>query len=283
MKQSERLSRLWIYFQAFGTATTYLSAVILTKVLYVAHHVEDSGMAFGYAFCLVQGLLIVLLFVLSLAIKLVRRCADARWERLRPLLLETASAHLTGNNRLSELRALQRRHPREVDQCVAELLVAVGGTGRAGLARLAIDLGLDQRWQRQSGSFSSKRRKAAISRLARLETDATRPTLLKALEDPDDEIRLEASGALIRSSNAQEIAAVFHTAVRDSLLMRAVLTEALRPHMLALCELGVPEALASREPKHVRTALEIVRAWGKALPIGVRPLLVDIYDVVRVG
>jgi HEAT repeat protein len=43
--------------------------------------------------------------------------------------------------------------------------------------------------------------------------------------------------------------------------------------MLALCALGLPEALAGQEPKYVRTALEIVRAWGRALPIPVRPLL----------
>jgi HEAT repeat protein len=132
---------------------------------------------------------------------------------------------------------------------------------------LAADLGLIERWREQYRSMRLSKRREAIGWMGRLVHDEAIPVLLRALSDPDDEIKLEAARSLIRSSGEREIAEVFRTAVRESLLIRAVLTEALRAHAAMLCRNVLPGELASPTAKHVRTALEIVRAWGKMLPL----------------
>jgi HEAT repeat protein len=272
----ERFSRCLIYFQALGTGLAYVLAVAVVDAFYVGRHVSDPGLAFGYAFCLVQGGIIGSLLILSLAIKLARRRADQRWDRWQPVILEKASAHLGGVNSTSELLVIQKRHPREVERCLAELLLCVQGSMRGTLSALAVDLGLLATWRERCRSVSNTRRLEAVSRLGRLQTEAAVPTLIRALADSDDEIKLEASRALIRESAPKALAAVFHTATRESLLIRAVLTEALRPHAALLCASALPEALADANPRIVRTALEMVRAWGKSLPlVSPRPLLTD--------
>jgi len=264
---SERAGRRAIYLQAVGTAAAYVLAIVLVDTLYVGRHVHDAGMAFGYAFCLVQAGAIGVLLALSVAIKFVRHRWERHWERLRPMLLEKATACLAGNGSVQALSALQRRHPREVDRCMAELLHRVHGAAHTRLSALAAELGLVERWKEQYRSRRKGTRKDAISRLGSLESEAAIPTLLRALDDADDEIKLDASRALVRSSGEQEIAAVFQAALRGSLLIRAILTEALRPHALALCESALPAALASPDTKTVRMALEVVGAWGKSLPL----------------
>src|SRR5215471_13166748 len=77
---------------------------------YVTKHIADGGLAFGYAFVLVEVCAIGSLMLLSLVIKHVRHRRQQRWERLRPVLAAAISHHLTGADSLAELRALRRRH-----------------------------------------------------------------------------------------------------------------------------------------------------------------------------
>ena len=267
MSADERIGRWLIYLQTAGTALAYVLAVFIADAFYVARHVSDSGMAFGYSFVLVQGGLIGFLFLLSLAIKAVRRHRENCWDRFRPIILEKTLASMAGTAAVGELALLQKRHPREVERCIAELLASVHGEAHGRLVNIAVALGQVERWKDQYRSSMKSRRQAAISRLAHLRSDLATPTLILALVDPDDEIKLEASRALIRGSGESEIGAVFHMATRDSLLVRAVLTEALRPHALTVSRSALPAALASPDAKIVRTALEILRAWGKYLPL----------------
>ena len=273
MKPGERLARRLICLEAFGVALAYALAVVVVDAGYVRRHVHDPGMAFGYAFCLVQTGIIALLVLCSLAIKFVRKRRDVRWERARPRILEKASAYLAGTDCAAELLAIRRRDPDAVEQCIAELLSRVQGAARTRLSRLAADLGLVEAWVRRYRSRSRSRRAAAIRRLGLLDGNAATGTLLRALSDSDDEIKLEASRALIRRNGPEETNAVFQTAVSESLLVRAVLVEALRPQARMLCQSALPAALANPDAAAVRTALQIVRAWGKVLPLdGVRPL-----------
>jgi len=274
VNRDERIGRSLVYLQTLGTALAYVLAIFIADAFYVARHVRDSGMAFGYSFVLVQGGAVGLLFSLSIAIKAVRYSQERRWERLRPLILEKALASLSGSGGTAEMAVFARRNPMEVDRCVAELLACVEGEAHGRLAQMAAGLGLLERWKEQYRSTVRSKRMTAVSRLAQLHSDAAIPTLILALEDPDDEIRLEASRALIRSSGEKEIEAVFHAATRDSLLVRAVLAEALRPHAATVSRSALPAALANADAKIVRTALEIVRAWGRSLPLpATEPLL----------
>lgn len=274
MSPKERLGRKLIYLQTLAVAGGYVLAVYLTDRLYVHRHIEDGGLAFGYAFCLTEGGAVAVLLALSMVIKFVRRRRDMRWARVQPVIVEKASAHLSGADCALELRALRRRYPYEVEQAMADLLLRVRGAASARLTALTVDLGLVKRWNRQAGSRLSSRRRDAIARLGLLAGDAGRSTLVRALGDADDEVKLEASRSLISAGGVAELTAVLRTAVHDSLLVRAILTEALRPYAALLCEKAMPELLSGHDSRTVRVALEIVRAWRKSLPVaGVRELL----------
>jgi len=264
---SERFGRNMVYLQATAVGLGYVGSVLLVDMVYVHKHITDSGLSFGYAFVLVEGGVIAALLALSLVIKFVRHRRDLRWERMRPVIVEKVSAHLAGVDTLAELKALGRRYPRELEEAMAELLLRVQGTARGRLSELAAALGLVERWKRQYGSHLASKRREAISRLGILEGKLATDTLVLALSDPNDEVKLEASRALIVTSGEAELRAVFRTALRDSLLVRAVLTESLRPFAMRLCVAAVPEALESEDPRTVRIALEVVRAWGKAMPL----------------
>jgi HEAT repeat protein len=263
-----------ICLQALAVALGYVLTVYLMYRFYVHRHIHDSGLAFGYAFCLVEGCVISILLVLSLVIKFVRHRRDARWGRVQPAIVGKASAYLSGVDCVEELRTLYRRYPREVEQSMSDLLLRVRGTACVRLTSLIVDLGLAGFWQRQYRSRVATKRRDAINRLGMLEGDAGRETLIRALNDSNDEVKLEASRALISTGGIAELIAVFRTALRESLLVRAILTEALRPYAPLLYESGVPEALASDDARTVRIALEIVRAWRKSFSLArVQPLL----------
>ena len=274
MTGSERFGRGMIYLQATGVAVGYVGSVLLVDALYVHKHITDTGLSFGYAFVLVEGGVIGSLLALSLVIKYVRHQGDRRWERMRPVIVERVSTHLAGTDASAELKAIGRRYPREVEEAMAELLLRVQGTARGRLSELAASLGLVERWKRRYGSPIAAKRREAISRLGILEGKLATDTLVLALSDANDEVKLEASRALIGTSGEAELRAVFRTALRDSLLVRAVLTESLRPLAARLYSAAVPEALESEDARTVRIALEVVRAWAKAMPLAqVAPLI----------
>jgi HEAT repeat protein len=267
MSREERLARVAIYLKTLAVAIAYVLVTVLTDVLYVKPHIPDSGLAFGFAFCIAQNVFIALLLGVSFSMKFVRRRRALRWQQTQPLILDKISAHLAGMDRLAELRLLQKRRPREIERCVFEVLCAVQGEARLRLSGLAGDLGLTRLWEKQFHSRSKKKRRDAISRLGLLEAGAGAATLLAALSDAEDVVKLEASRSLLRTGGPREIVEVFRAAVRESLLVRAILTEGLRPHAMVLCEKAVPVALASTDVKAVVATIEIVSAWGKCLPL----------------
>jgi len=282
VSRSERLGRAFIYLQTLGVALGCALSVYLVDRFYVRRHISDAGLAFGYAFCLTEGSMILILLALSVVIKYVRHRRDLRFERVQPLIVAGASAHLSGADRCAELRAFRRRYPREVEQCLSELLLRVRGVASVRLTSLTAELGLVNSWKRQARSRLVSKRRDAITRLGLLAGDAARDALVQALDDPHDEVKLEASRALISAGGMAEVAAVFRTALRDSLLVRAILTEALRPYAPLLCESAVPDALAGKDARTVRIALEIVRAWRKSMPLaGVQPLIRHTDGAVR--
>ncbi|MBS1857290.1 MAG: HEAT repeat domain-containing protein [Acidobacteria bacterium] len=266
MTARDRAGRAAVYLQALATAAAYAGAVAVVDLVYVRRHIPDRGLAFGYAFCLTEGGVIGGLLLLSLVLKAVRHRRDRTWERLHPRITAEAVAYLAGGDS-AVLRTLVRRHPREVERCICEMLLFVQGTARARVSALACELRLDRVWKRRYRSWRDDARREAISRLGQLEGGAANEVLLLALADPNDEVKLEASRALLRGGGRDEITAVFRAALKESLLVRAVLTEALRPHTLMLCGSAVPGALACGDARTARTALEIVRGWGKSVPL----------------
>jgi len=169
-----------------------------------------------------------------------------------------------------------REHVAKDKQAVAELLLkyqsTVSGGARDRLCHLALDLGFVREWVTEGGSASLAIRRRAISRLAfichfepcrRLAGDL----LSTAVSDADEEVRLSAGRGLSQTGSSDDLEEVFLLALGPNPLTRAVLTEDLRQHAMQLCADTVPEVLRSGNPDAIRGALEIVRAWERAIPL----------------
>jgi HEAT repeat protein len=186
--------------------------------------------------------------------------------RFHPLLREKLTLHLAGADQWTFLRRAHKRHLRELEDCLVEILASVNGTGTERLTDVAQQFGLVQRWQNQCRSRNRKRRRQGISRLCLVGRTAQR-ALLQALLDSDSQVKVEAARALACSGDRAMLVEVFNMALEQNLLMRAILTEALRPRARELYHSAVAQALVSKDPKRTVAALQMLRAWGKSAVI----------------
>jgi HEAT repeat protein len=92
-------------------------------------------------------------------------------------------------------------------------------------------------------------------------------TLLNALKDRDREVRISAARGLVLAGDPDQIELLFATAIQADLLTRVVLTEDLRRYAGALAAGPVHEALRTGNSVQVRTTLEILLAWERAIPL----------------
>jgi HEAT repeat protein len=148
----------------------------------------------------------------------------------------------------------------------------VGGSALDRLCNLALDLGLVYDWVHDAHSRDTVRRRAAYARLAFVSIyepcrRVVGDLLFQAMTDVDPEVWSAACQAVIKSGTGEQVEAVFELAVTQGLLMRLLLTEALRSHALPLCQHAVPQALRSPDPHRVLAVLDILVAWERALAI----------------
>jgi HEAT repeat protein len=163
---------------------------------------------------------------------------------------------------------------RELEECLVEFLRIVRGSGREPLSQLAADLGLIARWQRRYQSWSVTRRKEAVTRLALVPRRLSGKVLHAALLDNDETVQLQTARAMISNFEPGELVHVFGLAISGSTVTRMVLAEELRPHALELAKDVIPDALTCGISGPILNTLEVLRAWGKFLPLGeVYPLL----------
>src|ERR1019366_10302688 len=133
----------------------------------------------------------------------------------------------------------------------------VGGSPRARLCGLALDLGRVPQWCEEGRSHDAIRRRAAFANLAfacvyepcrRVAGDL----LLDALNDGDEEVRLSACQGVLLAGGEDQIEQLFALAIQPNLLTRIALTEDLRRHALALAAGPVREALRNGDTPRVR-------------------------------
>jgi HEAT repeat protein len=91
--------------------------------------------------------------------------------------------------------------------------------------------------------------------------------LLRATKDSDPDVRISACRGVVLFRDKEQIEYLFALAIRANMLTRIVLTEDLRRHATALAAGPVKEALDSGDPAFVRATLEILVAWGRAIPL----------------
>jgi hypothetical protein len=217
-----------------------------------------------------------LTLVLGLAAAIVRRArALARRRELDRVIPEIAGAVVdfaAGANESTAIREYSRTHREALENCLLQYYATLSGAGRDRLADLAMDLGLVQRWALEAQSHSAARRRAALARLSMVAAHEpsrrlSGETLHEALRDPDGYARLEAARTLIHSGGESEVAEIFRVAVGHSLMVRIILADDLRKHVLTLGQKVIPEVLRSKDPAEVAGALELLAAWERAVPL----------------
>jgi len=204
-------------------------------------------------------------------------------ERMRPEVIDAIIAYVAGNPDLTRINGYAANHRELLEECLLQYQSAMSGTSRDRLLDLAIDLHLVQRWCDDARLKNVGRRRAALSRLAQVA--AHEPSrvlagevLLEALDDSDQESRLEASRSLLHSGDSKVIVQIFRQAVSQPTIVRAILADDLRRYALELCEKAIPEVLEGGDQRKVLAALEIIAAWERALPLSCMAQLANSSD-----
>jgi hypothetical protein len=214
--------------------------------------------------------------LLLLFLKALRRAAGSRRKQaeaaaIRPEIREALLSYLTGSTDLARLRQFAKSYRPLLIDSLLEFSRTVSGGARERLWDLGLELGIIHDWSSDTRCREPGVRRAAFQRLAL--ACAYEPCRrvagelqLLGLADADPQVRLAAARGLARSEDPADARRAFELAVSSNLLGRVLLTEALRPHAVALCESVVPDILRSGD-KRVLAALEIVNAWGRAVPL----------------
>ena len=221
----------------------------------------------GAYFVFLLGLLLVVMGRAGMS--RARKTASAA---IRPALDASLVELLAGGTDDSLFRKHIQTHPADIAESILLFQTTVGGSARARLCGLALDLGLVHQWCEEGRSHDAIRRRAAFANLAfacvyepcrRVAGDL----LLEALKDGDEEVRLAACRGVLLAERRDKIEQLFGLALQPDLLTRIVLTEELRRHALALAAGPVREALRGGDTLRVRATLEILVAWERAIPL----------------
>src|ERR1017187_9093272 len=212
------------------------------------------------------------LFLVALLRGLVWRKRSGRSAALLPEIRDALADYLDGSPDVTRIKSLAHTSRRDVTDVMISFEGTVGGSGLDRLCDLALSLGLVHDWVNEAHSRDAVRRRTAYARLAFMSVyepcrRVVGDLLFQALNDSDPEVWLCACKAVIQSGTGQQITKVFEHAVSKTLLIRILLTEALRRHAVPLCEHAVPDALRSRDSHRVLGALDILVAWERAIPI----------------
>jgi len=207
------------------------------------------------------------------------RRRQMRSAAIEPALRSAIVDYIGGANDFTVLEQYVRTSAREISEQMFSFRHAVSGAALDRLCSLAIELTLLQRWLDDAETRDTMARRNAFRRLAFV--CAYEPCrrqvgdrLSEALEDADRDIRLTAAAALAQTGRPADVERVFRLALSESLLVRITLAETLRPHAYGLCERVIPETLRSQDVSRILAALELLRAWERALPIvGLAPLM----------
>jgi len=267
--------RAMVVARSLAFSAVYVSSIVLLHRLYLARTVRSRELAAALAIAFVQCAAIVTMLSFSFCSKLWRQIRASRGAHVRPYIRELLAMHAAGNDRRDEIRRLWLTENREIESCLVEFLSMVRGSGRETLSELAAGLDLIGKWQAEYRSRNINRRRHAGARLALASREFAAKTLRTALADADESVRLHTARAMLQNCHPGEAADVFRLAVSGSLVTRAILTEDLRPYALELSHDAILAELFSADVSRIVAVLEMLRAWGKFLP------LPQVYALVR--
>jgi HEAT repeat protein len=191
-------------------------------------------MSLAVALALVQVAAILIMLTGLFVRKLRNAMLVSRSRRLAPLVQEAVALHAIGIDQRARLEELRKQAPQDVRETLFSMLASMRGDAREGVARLAADLGF-----------------------------------VKLGEDIVDWIR---NLILVRHGEAFEeiVRAVAH----QNLLVRAVAAEELAPYAANIDESQIVRVFESADADVVIAALDMLRAWRRALHVpGYLPLI----------
>lgn len=264
---------LAIWWKTFLVAGLYLLATGFFYAHLSANLFKDAAdagvnvLSLAGSFLCIQFLVLAILLVVLFLRKAFGEIKARQVQITYPLIREKIADFAFGDDDCSELLSLQKKHPQDVEDCLLEFLDSMSGEGRERISELAQTLGLIDAWQRRYQSGNAKTREAAISRLGQLSELRIDAPLLAALNDAEEVIRTQACRALIRSEKPEHIETAFAFLMGQSLLVRSLLTEELKPFALLLAERIIPEYLGSEDSQRVLLTLETINAWRTILPL----------------
>lgn len=265
---SRRRAAIWL-----KTATVMVAYVLLIWLahrLFFARHIENVPLSLAVAFTAVQFLVAV---VIVTALFITRRLAEIRTRRagrVTPHIREKLAAHAAGQDQRPRLAVLLRQYPEDFEACLARFLPLLTGIEYQRLCELSVEIGLVSQWEKRYDARSAAKRRSAVENLAHVRHAAALRTLVLALSDHDESIRIRASGALVRSGVVPQVEKVFAFALTQPLFVRALLAEELRPHLPLLCARAIPAILGSGSRDQILRTLDLVQVWGRGLEL---PLL----------
>ncbi len=270
----ERSDRITVLSKTVAFGMAYVLAIVSINRFWLNPRVGSRELSLAMSIAFVQCATISGLLVFSFCRKVARQMRESRAARVSPAIREFLARHAAGTDHLEDLRQVQAAYPQEVEQCLVDFLRMVRGAGRESLAQLASDLHWIKQWQRRFRSRNLARRKKAVAHLALVPRRFAGAVLHQALTDPDESVRLHTARHMVSNLEPGELSEVFAIVVNGSLVARMVLAEDLRPYALELAREVIPAVLSAGEPRSTQAALDVLRAWGKFLPVPqVYPLL----------
>jgi HEAT repeats len=248
-----------------GLLAADVVAVWFLDRLFVARSGTSWMQALPIAFCLLHLVTIAMLAGGMVFRKARREIFDTRARMLEPELLEKFSEHSAGIDHIGTLGPLMAADALILEQSLIRFLPCVKGEGRHRLGELAVAFGIVAKWERECKSRSSERRRGGIVALALMPLSIARTALRAALYDKDPEIQILASRGLVQSGEKEEVENIFLFSLKQTLRVRACLTEDFRRHAGILCENTVPKVLAANDAKEILIMFEMLGAWRRSI------------------
>jgi hypothetical protein len=219
----------------------------------------------------VWAVALLVLLAFAMASRFGRRKRSPAARALRTAIQRALAVYVGGNTGLAGLQSLAAAHPEEFRNSIREFQGAVAGRCEA-VGELAFRLGLVSRWCDTAQSGSPAERRNAFSLIAavapyapvyRLAGDLAR----RAIDDPDEQVRMAAARLLLHSGDPLQIASLFERLLSDTPLVRILIGPELRVYAGELCKTVVPEALGSANPGVLVNALNLATSWERGLPL----------------
>lgn len=229
--------RAAIWRKTVLAAAIYGAAIAIAEPILRARLHLGTDMSLAVAFAAVQIAAIVVVLATLFARKQMHVLGAARSRRLVPQIHDALAAHAIGFDQTARLERLRRLAPNDVREALFAMLASTRGEPRDRVASLVPALGLLEK---------------------------------RSLQKPIDRIR-----DLIRLGPGERFEQIVTEVAHHNRLVRAVTAEELAPYAANIAQSQIRHALEASDPHVIVAALEMLRAWRRALHIDGFLLLLD--------